>query len=137
MAPKYSQEQARPARLREQLGSRVVITRGLEGCLFVYPTQVWGEVAEKLAKAPQGQAASRGFARLLLSGANQVELDGLGRVIIPENLKAYAELGKEVMIVGIGNRLEVWSKDRWEHYKSRTEREVGEMAEKLGELGIY
>lgn len=126
-----------PSRLREQLGSRVVITRGLEGCLFIYPINVWSEVAEKLAKAPQGQAASRGFARLLLSGANEVELDGLGRVLIPENLKSYAELGKEVMIVGIGNRLEVWSRERWEHYKSRTEREVGEMAEKLGELGIY
>lgn len=126
-----------PARLREQLGSRVVVTRGLEGCLFVYTTATWSEVTQKLMQAPQGQAASRGFARLLLSGASEIELDGLGRVLIPENLKTYAGLGKNVMVVGAGNRLEIWSQEKWEHYKERTEKEVGEMAEKLGELGIY
>ena len=126
-----------PARLREQLGLRVVGTRGLEGCLFVYPTSTWSEVAQKLMQAPQGQAASRRFTRLLLSGASEMDLDGLGRILIPENLKSYAELEKNVMVVGAGNRLEIWSKEKWEHYKNRTEKEVGEMAEKLGELGLY
>lgn len=126
-----------PARIREQLGSRVVVTRGLEGCLFIYPTSTWNEVAERLSHAPQGQSASRGFTRLLLSGASEMDLDALGRILIPENLKSYAELGKNVMVVGVGNRLEIWSKERWEHYKGRMEKEVGDMAEKLGELGLY
>ena len=126
-----------PAKLREQLGSRVVVTRGLEGCLFVYSTATWNDVAQKLMQAPQGQAANRGFTRLLLSGANEMDLDALGRILIPENLKEYAELGKNVVVVGAGNRFEVWSKEKWEHYKNRTEKEIGDMAEKLGELSLY
>lgn len=126
-----------PARLREQLGSRVIITRGLEGCLFVYSTSIWNEVAEKLIKAPQGSEASRGFTRLLLSSANEIELDALGRILVPENLKDYAGLVKTVMIVGIGNRLELWSKERWEQYRNRAEKGLADMAEKMGELGLY
>lgn len=126
-----------PARLREQLGPRVVVTRGLEGCLFVYPLNIWSEVAQKLASAPQGSAASRGFTRLLLSSAYEADLDALGRILIPDSLKSYAELGKEVMVNGVGNRLEIWSKEQWEQYKARTEKAIGELAEKMGELGLY
>lgn len=126
-----------PARLREELGLRVVVTQGLEGCLFVYPLAAWNTVAEKLMNAPQGAHASRGFTRLLLSSAHEVELDALGRILIPDTLKTYAGLQKEVMVVGVGNRLEVWSKERWEHYRERTEKEVGDMAEKMGEWGLY
>lgn len=126
-----------PAKLRELLGSRVIITRGLEGCLFVYSMNTWNDVFTKLMQAPQGQLASRGFTRLLLSGANEVELDLLGRVLVPENLKDYAELGKDVVVVGAGNHLEVWNQEKWEKYRERTEKEIGEMAEKLGELGLY
>lgn len=126
-----------PARLRSELGSRVIVTRGLEGCLFVYPLNAWNEVAQKLANAPQGSAASRGFGRLLLSSAYEADLDALGRILIPDGLAGYAELGKEVIVNGVGNRLEIWSKPRWSEYKTRTEKEIGEMAEKMGELGLY
>ena len=126
-----------PARLREKLGLRVMVTQGLEGCLFVYPLAIWNTVVEKLMNAPQGAQASRGFTRLLLSSAHEVELDALGRILIPDSLKTYAGLQKEIMVVGVGNRLEVWSKERWEVYREHTEKEAGEMAEKLGELGLY
>ena len=126
-----------PARFREQLGSRVIVTRGLEGCLFVYSVSVWNEVADKLIKAPQGTEASRGFTRLLLSSANELEFDALGRVLVPESLKDYAGLSKTVKIVGVGNRLELWSNERWEQYRDRAEKSIGDMAEKMGELGLY
>ncbi len=126
-----------PSKLRDQLGQKMVVTRGLDGCLFVYPTNTWQEIAEKLGKAPVGAEMSRGFVRLLLSGATDAELDSLGRILIPDHLKTYAGLNKNVVIVGVYNRLEIWDKERWATYSSRAEREIGDMAEKLGELGLY
>jgi len=126
-----------PAKMRAELGEKVVITRGLDGCLFVYTAGMWQELAAKLGQAPVGSEMSRGFVRLLLSGANEVELDSLGRVLVPDTLKQYAGLTKNVVIVGVYNRLEVWDKDRWMSYSARAERDIGNMAEKMGELGLY
>lgn len=126
-----------PAKLRAELGDSMVVTRGLDGCLFVYTKNVWQEIAEKLSKAPVGAEMSRGFVRLLLSGATDVELDSLGRILISDHLKTYAGLSKNVVIVGVYNRLEIWDKEKWATYSQRAEREIGDMAEKLGELGLY
>lgn len=126
-----------PAKMRAELGEKVVVTRGLDGCLFVYTSLMWEELAQKLGQAPVGSEMSRGFVRLLLSGANEVELDSLGRVLVPDTLKDYAGLTKNVVIVGVYNRLEIWDKDRWMSYSVRAEREIGNMAEKMGELGLY
>jgi MraZ protein len=126
-----------PAKLRGQMGERVVITRGPDQCLFVYPYPVWEEIAKKLAQLPIGQEKTRAFVRLMFSSAEEVTPDALGRILIPDPLKTYADLKREVTVVGVLNRLEIWDKDRWIHFRSSTEKEMVNMAEKLGELGMY
>lgn len=127
---------ALPAKFRKELGGSVVITRWLDNCLVVYPEKEWQIISDKLGKLPSGQAAARGFARILLGGAMLVDLDNLGRILIPEYLKKYAGLEKDVVICGLSNRLEVWGQSQWNIYRTRVEKEVGDMAEKLTELGI-
>lgn len=124
-----------PAKLRKEIGAKAVITRGLDSCLFIYPQKEWQALADKLNNLPLGQGATRSFARLMFSGAQEVDLDGLGRVLIPDYLKNYAGLKKEIVIVGVYNRLEVWDKEHWQAYQKEAERGVGNIAEKLGSLG--
>ena len=128
---------ALPAKFRRDLGKEAVITRGLDQCLFVYPMQEWKRVAEALANLPTGQASNRSFTRLFLAGAAHVETDGLGRILIPDYLKQYAELSEKVAIVGVGKRLEIWDAKRWEVYKAETEKQADTLAERLGEIGAY
>lgn len=125
-----------PARLRKDLGKRAVITRGLDNCLFVFPSKQWQTLVQKLGKLPLGQSSARGFIRLMLGGAMDVELDGLGRILIPDYLKKYASLKKNVVIAGLYNRIEIWDETKWNSYKVKMEREIGDMAERLGELGV-
>ncbi len=127
---------AMPAKFRKELGKQVIITRGLDNCLIIYPFKEWQLMSDKLGKLPASQLEARGFARIMLSGAMAVELDGLGRILIPEYLKIYASLKKNVVICGLYNRLEVWDAKKWEIYKKKVEREVGDFASKLKELGI-
>lgn len=125
-----------PAKFRSALGRRMVITRGLDACLFIYPEAEWQALAEKLGRLPLGQRDARGFSRLMLAGAMEGELDGLGRILIPDYLKQYAILKRQVVIAGIYNHLEIWDARAWEAYKKKAEKEVGDMAERLGELGV-
>lgn len=125
-----------PAKLRKELGEGAVLTRGLDSCLFVFPIKQWHVLAEKLANLPMGQQDTRSFARLLLSGAVEVEFDGLGRVLIPEYLKLYAGLNKQAVIAGLYNRLEIWDEAKWETYKANLEKNSDSIAQKLGELGF-
>lgn len=125
-----------PAKLREVLGKTVVITRGLEQCLFVYPMNAWTDFADKINKLPMSQASARSFARLIFSGAMEVELDALGRALIPDYLKEHAQLGKEVIIIGAGSRLELWDKVKWEKYQSSEVEDMGESITGLKEFGI-
>ncbi len=127
---------ALPAKFRKELGEEVIVTKGIESCLVVYTGEEWNIMSEKLGKLPSGQMEARGFARLMLSGAMSVNLDKLGRVLVPEYLKDYAGLKKNVVVCGLYNRLEIWDEETWETYKKKTEKEVGSMAEKLKELGI-
>lgn len=124
-----------PAKLRKELGDDAVLTRGLDGCLWLFPSRQWSQLAEKLAALPMAQAQSRSFARLLLSGAHEVEFDALGRILIPEHLKAYAGLSKEVVVAGVHTRLELWDKGAWTTYKKKLEKEGDAIAQQLGELG--
>ena len=126
-----------PAKFRKDLGQRVVLTRGLDSCLFLYSERSWQEMAEKLAKLPTGQAGTRSFVRLVLAGAAEADFDSLGRILIPEYLRAYANLGKRVVLAGLVSRVELWDEKRWEEYRSRTEQSVDEIAEKLGDIGAY
>lgn len=128
---------ALPSKFRNELGSRVVVTRGLDASLFVYPMKVWEMLAEKLGSLPIGESTTRSFTRLMLAGAADVELDAQGRVLIPDYLKDYAGLRKGVVVVGLYNRLEIWSEEKWKAYKAGAEKNTGKIAEELGKLGVY
>lgn len=125
-----------PSRFRKGLGRKAVITRGLDNCLFVFPAEEWGVLAQKLGMLPLGQSDARGFIRLMLAGAMDVSLDGLGRILVPDYLREYASLKKQVVVTGVFNRLEIWNESLWKQYKGRSEKEIGNMAERLGELGV-
>ncbi|MBI2640873.1 MAG: division/cell wall cluster transcriptional repressor MraZ [Candidatus Sungbacteria bacterium] len=126
-----------PSKLRKELGERAVLTRGLDNCLFLYPMQEWQKLTEKLGQLPVGQGNTRSFLRLMLAGAVEVELDQLGRILIPDYLKNYAGLKQQTVIAGVHNRLELWDEERWESYKGEVEKNTDMIAEKLGELGLY
>ncbi len=125
-----------PAKLRKELGNGAVLTRGLDNCLALYPLREWEILADKLSKLPTGQIEARGLARVILSGAVEVEFDSLGRILIPDYLKQYAVLEKNVVIAGVFNHIEIWDQDKWDIYKQKTESEVGDMAQKLSEIGF-
>jgi MraZ protein len=127
---------ALPAKFRRELGKTIIITRGLDNCLVVYTLKEWQVMSDKLGKLPASQIEARGFARIMLSGAMAVDLDRLGRVLVPEYLKEYANLKKNVVVCGLYNRLEIWDAQKWEIYKKKMEKEVGDLAAKLKELGI-
>lgn len=126
-----------PAKFRKELGKKVVITKGQDQCLFVYPMPEWEKVAEKLSGLPTGPANTRNFVRPFLAGATDVEIDALGRVLIPDYLKEYAGLKEKAVVVGVYKRMEIWSEENWENYKQRVEKQTDMLAEKLGELGVY
>ncbi len=125
-----------PTKFRPLLGKKAVITRGLDQCLFLFPAKEWGDLAKKLAQLPLSQADARGFARLMLTSAMEVNLDNLGRILIPDYLKTYAFLKKKVVIAGVYNRVEIWDEREWQGYKKKTETTVGDIAERLKELGV-
>ena len=125
-----------PAKFREELKSGAIITRGLDNCLFIFTNKEWEVLAQKLVALPLAQANSRAFARLMLAGAMDVEVDAQGRILVPDYLRQYANLKKQVIVTGLYSRIEVWDADQWEKYKARTESSSDEIAEKLGELGI-
>ncbi|MBI2642143.1 MAG: division/cell wall cluster transcriptional repressor MraZ [Candidatus Wildermuthbacteria bacterium] len=125
-----------PLKFRELLGKKAVITRGLDQCLFLYPMKEWELLAERISKLPLAQADARGFGRLMLTGAMEVNFDNLGRILVPDFLKAYASLGKRVVVAGLYNRVEVWDEKKWTDYKQKAEQEAGDMAERLKELNL-
>jgi len=127
---------ALPAKFRRELGKTVIITRGLENCLIVYPLNEWKIMSEKLSKLPSSKLDARGFARIILAGACDVKLDKLGRILVPDYLKKYASLRKNVVLLGLSNRIEIWDEKRWQKYRERTEGEIGNIAERLEQLGI-
>lgn len=128
---------ALPSKFRKDLGKSIVITRGLDNCLFVYSMKAWKELAEKLGTMPIGESATRSFVRLMLAGAVDVNSDAQGRVLIPDYLKEYANLDKNVVVAGLFNRLEIWDEQEWDKYKKNAEKNTEEIAENLGKLGIY
>lgn len=127
---------ALPSKFRKGLGRSLIITKGLENCLVVYTEKEWKVMSDKLGKLPTSQIEARGFARIMLAGAVLVETDKLGRVLIPDYLKSYAGLNKDVVICGLFNRLEIWDNNKWDEYKGKTEEKFAELASKLGDAGI-
>jgi len=114
----------------------VIITKGIENCLVVYTHKEWEVISNKLGNLPISESAARSFARIMLAGAMEVALDKLGRILIPDYLKTYASLKKNVVICGLSNRLEVWDSEKWEAYRKAAEKGVEEIVSKLGPLGI-
>ncbi len=125
-----------PMKFRGDLASGAVVTRGLDVSLFLFPKEEWDKLAAKLAALPLGQSNSRAFARLMLAGAMDVDVDKQGRVVLPDYLRKYAGMTKSAVVVGVYNRLELWDNARWNAYKEQTESDVGNIAEQLGGLGI-
>lgn len=125
-----------PAKFRTTLSDGAIMTKGLDGCLFMFGLSEWKILAEKLVKLPLAQSNSRAFVRLMLAGAVDARVDVQGRVLVPDYLRRYSELKKQVIIAGLYNRIELWDADRWEKYKEKTEGSSEEIAEQLSELGI-
>lgn len=124
-----------PAKFRENLGERFILTKGLDGCLYIYTLEDWKELEIKLKKLPLTSKDARVFVRFFFSGANEIDMDKQGRALIPQNLLEYAHIKKEIVSIGVSNRIEIWSKENWEEYnESNVDYEA--IAEKMSELGI-
>lgn len=121
-----------PAKFRKELGRAVVVTRGLDHCLFVYSKKAWAKEAEHRAKNAGGTAAGRGLARLFLAGAMEGEVDSAGRVLIPDHLKTFAGLSSKAVIAGVADRVEIWDETAWKKYTASIERDADSLAEQLG-----
>ena len=127
---------AMPVKFRNKLTGGAIITRGLDRCLFVFENKDWEILAQKIIALPLSQANSRAFLRLMLAGAMDVDIDKQGRILIPDYLREYAGLKKEAVFTGLYNRIEIWDSENWKQYKTKTESQSDEIAEKLSELGI-
>lgn len=127
---------AMPAKLREGLGAKFIITKGLDGCLFVYSMEEWQHVEQKLASLPMSRKTARDFTRFLFGGACEAECDKQGRVLLPANLRRYAALERDAVIVGVGSRAEIWDAAKWQQYNEESAEDVNELAEQLADLGI-
>ena len=125
-----------PAKFRRALGKEVVVTRGLDNCLFLYTKAEWIKLAEKLAALPISQSNNRAFTRLMLAGAMDSKIDSQGRIILPDYLRKFATISKKAIIAGLYNRIEIWDESKWNAYKTKTEKDSNEIAEKLIDLGI-
>ena len=125
-----------PARLREGLGDKFVVTKGLDGCLFAYPPQEWSNLEQKMRSLPFTKADARAFVRFFFAGAIECEVDKQGRVLIPANLREYARLEKDVVVIGVSSRVELWSRERWDDYNSESASSVEEIAEKMVDLDL-
>lgn len=125
-----------PAKFRKELGKKIIMTRGLDRCLFVYPVSEWKKFSEQLANLSIGSAEGRGFSRAMLGGAMEVDVDGSGRVLVPDHLKTYGELSAKVVVAGIHNRVELWNEDAWNKYTNGVEKEANALAQKLADIGM-
>ena len=125
-----------PSKFRKEVGRKVVITRGLDACLFMFSQKAWEKIAEKVSNLPVGQADTRGMSRFLLAGAVETDVDSAGRILIPDFLKEFAGLKSRVILAGVSDRVEIWNEKTWEEYKRRIEKGADQMAQTLGDLGI-
>lgn len=127
---------ALPVKFRGELGTKVIVTKGVENCLVVYTEKEWEVMSVKLSNLPISQGEARSFTRHLLASATEINLDKLGRILIPDYLKEYANFKKNVVVCGLSNRLEIWDETKWQDYSKNAEKGVEEIVSKLGPLGI-
>lgn len=125
-----------PAKFREDLGEKFIITRGMDGCLFGYPEKEWTTLEEKLKQLPLAKKDARAFTRFFYSAATECELDKQGRINIPQTLREHAELEKVCHVIGVSDRIEIWSQDRWEKFSEEAEESFDEIAESMIDFGF-
>lgn len=125
-----------PAKLREDMGEKFILTKGLDGCLFGFSQNEWANFEEKLKTLPLTNKNARDFVRFFLSGATECEMDKQGRFLVASNLREYASMDKEVVVIGVGNRIELWNKEKWSKHNSDENISADEIAEKMDFLGI-
>lgn len=123
-----------PSKFREQLGDEFVVTKGMDGCLFVYANDDWNAFEQKLTSLPLINKEARKFARFFLAGAAQVEVDKQGRILLPANLRQFAGLEKDVVLVGVGSRIEIWSQENWENMDA--DNDMDDIAATMENLGL-
>ena len=123
-----------PSKFREQLGEEFIVTKGLDGCLFVFPQDEWQAFEEKLRTLPLTQKGARQFTRFFVAGATHCELDKQGRILLPATLREFAGLDKDVVLAGMLNRIEIWSKDKWTENNACGD--MDDIAEQMTQLGL-
>ncbi len=123
-----------PSKFREILGDEFVVTKGLDGCLFVYDNHEWAAFEEKLKALPITNKDARAFVRFFLAGAASVEVDKQGRILLPGSLREFASLQKDAVLIGVGSRIEIWSRERWEDVASFEDMDT--VAEHMADLGL-
>lgn len=124
-----------PARFREGLGEKFILTKGLDNCLFAYPPQEWTILEQKLRSMPFTSSDVRAFVRFFFAGACECDVDKQGRVLVPGNLRKHAGLEREVVVIGVSSRVEFWSKEKWDKYSEESAVTVDQIAEKI--VGFY
>jgi len=124
-----------PSKFRDELGDNFILTKGLDGCLYIYTLTEWKTLEGKLAKLPLTNRDARAFVRFFFSGANEINVDKQCRALIPQNLLEYASITKEIISIGVSTRIEIWSKEKWREY-NESEINMDEIAEKMSELLI-
>ena len=125
-----------PSKFREQLGEECIVTRGLDGCLFIFESGEWEAYEEKLRKLPMTNKNARSFVRFLSGGATPCEFDKQGRILLPATLRKFAGIEKDVILAGLPNRIEVWSEQKWNENNNYEEIDMDEIAGHLTELGL-
>ena len=125
-----------PSKLRMDIGEKFIVTKGLDGCLFGFSLTEWKNFEEKLKTLPLTNKNARDFVRFFLSGAMECEIDKQGRFLIANNLREYANMGKEIVIIGVGTRIEIWNKEKWNTYNSDETISADAIAENMTMLGI-
>jgi len=124
-----------PSKFRKEVGKKVIVTHGLDNCLFLYTLKEWETIAKQLGSLGMGQADTRGFNRYILASAAEVLVDSVGRILIPENLRQAIGIKNKIVFAGLYNRIEIWEEDAWDKYKAQVVKNADQMAEKLGQIG--
>ncbi|MEK7087697.1 MAG: division/cell wall cluster transcriptional repressor MraZ [Patescibacteria group bacterium] len=125
-----------PAKFRSEMGKKIVLTRGLDKCVAIFTKKEWDKIADKLSESSMLQADSRNFNRFMFGGAIEAEVDTIGRVLVPDFLKEWGNLGTKVAVVGVQTRVEIWNEKAWEANKATIEKQADSLAEKLGQVGV-
>ena len=125
-----------PAKFRKELGAKIVVTPGLDSCLFVFTQKEWQKINDKLSQSSLLQADNRSFNRFMFAGAVEAEVDTIGRILIPDFLRDRANLKSKVVFIGVSSRVEIWNEKTWSDYKKVVEKQADTLAEKLGQVGV-